>query len=85
MGKDPYESSFSSCRWGMCLKCLFLLNEAILVSTDIREALDAHTDVLCCLLNDMCQIREALNAQNDRLVSNTLVIEYLIAHLTQRH
>ncbi|KAF8265205.1 hypothetical protein EI94DRAFT_1804702 [Lactarius quietus] len=54
------------------------------VSPEVSVVLDAHTGILHGLLNDMHKLRELMNTMNERLVSNTVVVEYLIAHLTQR-
>ncbi|KAF8261941.1 hypothetical protein EI94DRAFT_1809609 [Lactarius quietus] len=54
------------------------------VSPEVAVVLDAHTGVLRGLLNDMHRLRELMNTMNERLVSDAVVVEYLIAHLTQR-
>ncbi|KAF8269517.1 hypothetical protein EI94DRAFT_1699434 [Lactarius quietus] len=54
------------------------------VSPEVAVVLDAHTGILRGLLNDMHRLRELMNTMNERLVSDTVVVEYLIAHLTQR-
>ncbi|KAF8262901.1 hypothetical protein EI94DRAFT_1808079 [Lactarius quietus] len=54
------------------------------VSSEVAVVLDALLASSCGLLNDMHRLRELMNTMNERLVSDAVVVEYLIAHLTQR-